>query len=372
MSTSTHSRRVREKLEFTLKAMVLGLTAVAALPAAADPVWMVTPVPANPGSLTDVVVPAAKDAWAVGFRLTETDFETLALRWDGLAWKRRAVPQLGRANAVAARSANEVWVVGDEATARWDGLRWKRIEYQAVPNASAGMYDVTAVGATDVWAVGTFQPQDTYAPQAQAQRWDGSAWKRVPVPVAGESSALLGIDAFGGQVWAVGYTFTEAGGDQGIALRWSSGRWISVPVPTIPNTHVELYDVKVLSSNAVWAVGWSSALGSAERKPLAMYWDGARWKITPTPGVNAQLNAVTLSSVDGVIAVGYRLNETGVAPYALKWTGSGWVPAATPSAPGAGLFSVDAAPDGRLWTVGFFQEPGASDSSPLAAVSSIK
>jgi hypothetical protein len=77
----------------------------------------------NPGGTTrnndlSAVAATATDAWAVGEYDSGTGTRTLALHWDGSAWRQTTTPDLGGATiddallAVGATTASDVWAVG--------------------------------------------------------------------------------------------------------------------------------------------------------------------------------------------------------------------------------------------------------------------
>src|SRR5947209_20053021 len=66
---------------------------------------------------------------------------------------------------------------------------------------------VTALGASDAWAVGTYQgPNEHDGKIMLAERWNGTAWSQVPTPnVTFFDEKLLAVSAAGaGEAWAVG------------------------------------------------------------------------------------------------------------------------------------------------------------------------
>src|SRR5439155_17550502 len=82
----------------------------------------------------------------------------------------------------------------------------------AGPNASP-LWDVDAISATDVWAVGYYCCTET-ALITLVEHWDGSQWSIVPSPnPAGHvNNYLFGVAAASANdIWAAGYTQCPTG-----------------------------------------------------------------------------------------------------------------------------------------------------------------
>src|SRR5207237_796431 len=103
-------------------------------------------------------------------------------------------------NAVAGRSANDLWAVGrSEQTLveHWDGTLWSVIPS---PNVSTGgdiLYDVSALTVNDAWAVGAWrQPGPGGIRQTLTEHWDGTQWTVVSSPnIPSSSNILAGVTA---------------------------------------------------------------------------------------------------------------------------------------------------------------------------------
>ena len=72
------------------------------------------------------------------------------------------------------------------------------------------LYGVTAISATNVWAVGYSVTSNAGATPTHAliEHWDGTSWSVVPSPSVGTNSNFLkGVTRVPGtnQVWAAGY-----------------------------------------------------------------------------------------------------------------------------------------------------------------------
>jgi hypothetical protein len=83
---------------------------------------------------------------------------------------------------------------------RWNGSQWQAVSHPL----SSQLFDVHAVAADDVWAVGTNNVGTVIL------HWDGTEWASVPAPDKQSGGRLDGIDALGGEdLWAVGSFYDD-------------------------------------------------------------------------------------------------------------------------------------------------------------------
>jgi hypothetical protein len=237
-----------------------------------------------------------------------------------------------------------------------------------VPVASTGFYggfsDVTAVSASDGWAVGGNG-------NGVVQRYNGTRWSVVTSPDlldhgANTWAGLSGVDSTSpSSAFAVG-SATGAGGTgtAAVALRWNGSSWSRVTVPRTAGTSTAFTAVKAFSASDTWAIG--TAATTSVRKTLATHYDGTSWTTTPTPSPGTRNNDMT--SVDGtapndVWAVGYSLN----LPYGnrfrqsliLHWNGAAWSQTASPNNGSTYLYDVAAVSANDAWAVGYGSSGGA-------------
>jgi hypothetical protein len=371
----------------TAAAVVVGATLV---PAVAAPVAVVAAtadcgfsVVSSPNasslrnSLTAVTVVSATDAWAVGSYATAGNAVTATLiqHWDGTGWRvvpspnRLTTPNRNTINAltgVTAVASDDVWAVGytvslDEPyrtlVLHWNGAEWSVVDS---PN-SAGPYNalnaVVAAGPDDVWAAGGVpygfeggrRPISSNSP-GLLLHWDGRAWSEVAPPPAGQFGTRSGLVAVSSDdVWAVG---------EGAPWHWNGTEW------SIPDLGAQLSRGLAASGTAnVWAAGsytgGSPVEGVTGPYPRGERWTGGSWQSSAASSLgNGEFYGVTARSAVDVVAVG----RTKLVTLAARWTGNGWQritsgngnPSPQPNrAYGNVLFSVDSAPDGSTWAVGY-------------------
>lgn len=222
--------------------------------------WSVVPTPEVSGSvLTSVTDIGPRDAYAVG--------ESEALHWNGTAWSAFAVPVPGGGtpaglSAVAADSANDVWIAGqyfdtatsalEPFTAHWNGTAWATVP---VPASGAELAGLAVIDHADAWAVG-IGPTG----KAVTENWTGGrSWHLVPNPVSG---LLLSVTGTGPQnVTAAGHNTTANGPTAAIILSWNGSAWTKVKVPKVGATE-ELDSASAAPGGTIaWAFGRSTNSG---------------------------------------------------------------------------------------------------------------
>jgi hypothetical protein len=218
--------------------------------------WQAAPplVAAGIPDFVSVSAVSTNDAWAVGTSLSVND-STLAAHWDGHTWQVITTPCLNgtkiilqedacrqsgnELTGVTAVATNDVWASGFETensgfhvpyVLHWDGKTWSLTK---TPNPGQGqglaggsLFGITAVSASDVWAVGHSQ-DNSGTITTLTEQFNGSAWSLVPSPDPG----LLGNDTLFGVAGAGGRQLFAVGGDEQsgqccirtLALRTTSG-----------------------------------------------------------------------------------------------------------------------------------------------------
>jgi hypothetical protein len=361
-------------------------------------------LPASEGTqyfLQSVDGTATNDVWAVGYTHTNSTnrYTTLIMRWDGTQWSIVNSPNPGMDNylfAVDARAANDVWAVGSHQETEFDpnqtmAMHWDGTQWSIVPTGNPGdanrLVGVVALAANDAWAVGwtnvdnssimliehylglcqTATPTSTPTPTGTATPTCVPRWNEVPS--SGQPypnyNYLYDVDAVSGSdIWAVGQygpSFREAAlGDstQTLVLHWNGAEWSIVPSPNV-GTGSALFGVAAVSSDDVWAVGYSYDGTTATESTLTLHWNGTQWNVVASPNTQAnfnQMTSVSALSANDVWAVGYYRDQSGNAfPLTLHWNGVEWSIVAVPAVQGAGyLQDVEAISSNNVWAVGAY------------------
>jgi hypothetical protein len=318
------------------------------------------------------------------------------IHFDGAHWTAYAAPGINGDNTsyldgVVAISPTEAWAAGivgigtaapNQVIERWDGSAWSVFPGPAFTSSEQpAIYAMTAVSATDIWAVGSLlvNNQTLYA---LFEHWDGTAWTAHTGPFHGFFRAVS-ADA-SNDIWAVGYsglnfvTFSE---------HYDGAAWTLVSTPNVGSGPNSLGGVVALAPDNVWAVGYSTATQKpppgqydVPTKTLIEHYNGTDWSVVDSPNVgpetqyesNRLLGATAVSSTD-IWAFGSYFAASGSEnqiTLLLHWDGISWSLAPCPS-PQPGDFLADilysgvvTAP-GSVWIVG--SEDPAAQGKPVTA-----
>ena len=175
----------------------------------------------------------------------------------------------------------------------WDGATWILFPHPAIKANSVTLYDIVAISADDIWAVGTYSTEPTTSDNGMktlTSHWNGSVWEVIPSPNGCKGmNTLVAVSATGpNDVWAVG-NCTDDEWDTYTASRrtlvehWDGTRWTIVPSPNPTFRHI-LSAVAAIAPDDVWAVGshTDDNRGLIDRI-LALLWVGNQWNHVPSP-----------------------------------------------------------------------------------------
>lgn len=318
--------------------------------------WTVVPTPSrgDVSSALNAVTVVAGTPFAVGhyYATDLAAYRTFAQRWDGTAWRILTTPNAGTGYnelySVSGTAPNDVWAVGSSHQTSYTSerplaLHWNGTSWQAVStNVGEGgaLSSVTALAPNDVWAVGGFGTQPLVL------HWDGTAWRRVSAP--SNSTTLARLTGVSGvtsdDVWAVGYSYVNRR-YQNLIEHWDGTRWSVVPTPTAA-TRTYLGSVAASRADEAWAVGSIQGVGSQ-----ILRWDGSSWTAVPHVSTGTIWN-VTADGPD-VWAVGYTSDASGYThPMVQRWDGSRFTMESTPDPATSPLLLGVAADNGTVWAVG--------------------
>ncbi len=196
--------------------------------------WFDAAAPTRFYELAGVWPVDARDTWLVGSTRDGTRDGGRASRWNRDDGERDLLSTELPLRAIAASGAEQVIAVGDGGAAwRFDGRAWSRME----TGTNARLLDVW-VGAPDVaWAVG----------DNVALRWDGSTWRRVPLPFAVTLSRVSARND--SDVWMLGQNTSPARTE---VLHWD-GRAITRDTAGLPEG--QRFDDVWADADAVWLAG---------------------------------------------------------------------------------------------------------------------
>ncbi|MGH3663608.1 MAG: hypothetical protein ACRDTQ_17360 [Micromonosporaceae bacterium] len=346
--------RKSARLRTSLLLGVAGAVMVSGSGASAATVdWRTITSPEVSANLEDIAVIGTRDAWAVGAEWTPEKMVGMAEHWDGQRWTKQTVPGSPSDifTDVSASGSDDVWVLADThgqgpSFRRWDGTEWTQPTPEDLPGipGRVTLRDISAVSPDDAWAVGSYSPE-TGPRETLVQRWDGQAWSRVGTP--DRQVELVAVSALApDNVWAVGWHTPE---DFNVltVLRWDGQTWHTTLIP-VPGKHAQLMDIRAVSDQEVWATG------QVEGQPVAMLWDGAKWRVLPRPDLSTTaINSVAPDGNGGAWIAGHDYSdvEAGSTPLYLHWDGEAWRQGGS-EAPDGVVTALGAVSGGAIWAVG--------------------
>ncbi|GLF99240.1 hypothetical protein [Streptomyces yaizuensis] len=258
--------------------------------------------------------------------------------WYDTGWKRLATAPVPagdhvRFNAVDASSPRDGLVVGDYAeslggivTQHWNGRKW-RTALVPVPEGTrnAGFLSVDHLDSHNAWATGwTAAPPSAGLPDRPLlQHWNGTKWRQADLPDLGEGPGggfeVNGVSAGGRRdVWAVGGIST-AKETKPLALRFDGSRWKKAALPPVGDAPAWLEAVVTAPDGTAWAVGQTRPPGGG-RFGFVLRYDGKRWSEVALPEGTPVLSSVALSEGEPVVFAGAGRSGFSV----LRRTGGRW------------------------------------------------
>jgi hypothetical protein len=234
----------------------------------------------------------------------------------------------------------------------WTGQRWALARLPLPPGAGSGLNAISGTSANDIWAVG-FQALGVGTQYTLTMHYDGSSWTIVPSYPTNLSN-LFAVKAIApDDVWAIGVQYTSP-----IAIHWDGTSWTSFPLPIQTNPPIintVPVSLDATASDDVWAVGWENVPTGTEGQTTfaeAYHWDGTRWVTVPIAGLET-----SGSAIHGIASIGpdnvWVLGNAGADQLTVHFDGTAWT--AVPN-PGGGFYAgwhpLAASPAGDVWAVG--------------------
>jgi hypothetical protein len=279
-------------------------------------------------------------------------------------------------NGVSAVSTSQAWAVGEQSRSspgplaeRWNGTAWSKVRVPLPPGASGGTFNgVDDLSPGNAWAVGSASTSGSTFTQSLIEHWSGGHWSVVPSPDPGVSNTLTAIGGTGPKdLWAVGWF--EDTTQQFIAmllLHWNGTTW-SFTTPPAEGGIQLAQAVTAIAPGNVWVVGDTATA------TVSAHWDGTSWTQVSTPILTSKdsvnhLTGVMALGANDIWATGYEGNvndQLFSLPYVLHWTGSSWTLRRTPNAgtEGSQLHAIHAFSPDDIWAAG---TTGQTDGALLA------
>jgi hypothetical protein len=264
----------------------------------------------NTSRLGGVVDLAPNNVWAVGLiNIGEGDTNQIIEHYDGAKWSVSPGPTFLPSDepsleSLTAISPSDMWSTGFILTndgeslyplfEHYDGTSWTATE---TTFNDGTMFGISADATNDVWAAGTAALYSTVV-----EHYDGNSWSVISSPNAGAGwNVLEGVAALSPtNVWTVGYytaDFNSTRPALTLIEHWDGATWKIVASPNVgPNSQYQsnqLYGIIAISANDIWAYGsYFASDGSEQQSTLVEHWNGASWKIVPSPNpVNGTFRA---------------------------------------------------------------------------------
>jgi hypothetical protein len=260
--------------------------------------------------------------------------------------------------------------------------------WTVVPSPSPGtgvfnalLASVSAISASDAWAVGIDNSPCAHAPSTGAamtaaaacddhtlaEHWDGSSWTAVPTPNRpGGGNDFNAVAAIApDDVWAVGSSDNaNHGTTRTLAEHWDGSAWTIVRTKndsTAFGAANVFTSVVAIGPTKVWAGGYAIIDGGGGIEMLFERWNGTRWHKVPSPTPPGSFQFVTgMSVVSGrdIWAVGYDAGGSASRNVSAHWDGTAWTLVPTPNIAGGTpadnkLEAVAAVAADDVWAVGW-------------------
>lgn len=352
----------------------------AARQAAATPAcrgWQVVPAK-DPGAQQDdffgLAVLSAKNIWAVGdYTGSNGDFRTLIEHWNGKAWAQVPSPNPGAGSnildSVTAVSATDMWAVGEYSTQtsspgdiipnktlvlHWNGHQWRQVRTPSPGSFTDQLTGVAKISASNIWATGFYGKQGAAGKtKSLILHWNGHAWGQVSSPDYGtlnnSPNSVAGTAA--NSVWVTDQVSSSMSSSTALLLHWNGHSWAKAASLAFG----DFSGIGFSSPRNGWLVG-----DDRKGTSLTMHWNGRSWTRVPSPNLKNLSNtllSVTALSPASAWAVGFARDvfvgdDTAIE---MHWNGHKWSMMTSP-APGANssLSAVQATPTTAPWAVGQF------------------
>lgn len=184
----------------------------------------------------------------------------------------------------------------------------------------------------------------------------------VPSPSPGSyTNKLFGVASVtSDDIWAVGYSADWTGPHRTLIEHWDGSAWSIVPSPNSGSGDSILWGVAATSASDIWAVGQFSS-GPGASSTLIEHWDGSAWSVIPSPNPSdassSYLFDVTATSAGDAWAVGYFLDFSSTYRTLIEhWDGNAWSIVSSPSE--GYLSGVTAVSPTDVWAVGWYGDAG--------------
>lgn len=340
------------RASYTIGLLILSAVASAQL-------WEHVPSPNvdNHSVLFGVSASANDNVWAVGSHTSSSWPPPMILHWSGSEWaivQPPVVTQFGNnpgINAVSVGPDHSVWIAGAVDSigtgssrrawmARFNGSSWSNVQSPLLNPSHIYPYsqrtgipaDILNLGADDVWVFGQAVGYGDGGATSvnMAVHWDGANWDEISVPNPGNRSNRLTSGTYAGpnRLYAAGYFRNVAGLFTAHIMRWDGSDWTRESLPSVVTLgETFLYDIKAISNDDIWAVGWMNSSGVGES--LVLHYDGSSWSRVPGPSGDQWLFSMAAIASNNIWVLTASTNRL------FHYDGTGWAEHSMVQIPGA-------------------------------------
>lgn len=227
---------------------------------------------------------------------------------------------------VSAISATDVWAVGrDDANTlaeNWNGRQWSSVALPAVPGVPADtnlrLTGVSGDSASDVIAVG-----NALGAEPLAFKWNGSGWQQLATPSGAWWSSMAHVKVFSpASAWAIGETSTSTG-YTATATQWNGTSWTQVATPFSTSLVLTMNAISGSSPSDIWAAGTAQSEGWRNRvtQSVLLHYNGTSWSQVTVPDNDGITDVAAISPTNA-----WAVGADGTI---LHWNGGSWTVATT-------------------------------------------
>jgi hypothetical protein len=230
-------------------------------------------------------------------------------------------------DSVAAVGARDVWAVGTicphlcshrTLVEHWTGARWHTIPPPPDTGPLIPPTVISASSATNVWVFG-----DTVDLTTRVARWNGSRWASFSFP--GQVRTYAAAVFSRTDAWAFGELFiSSTASSRPYVVRFTGRRWLRVPSPLVPQA------ASAVAPDDIWTVGPLTGYGDAW---AAAHWNGSRWRtlrfppLPPAVAASAVIGNASIqafSARDAWVDIGLTTATASYGIIVLHWNGQAW------------------------------------------------
>lgn len=261
-------------------------------------------------------------------------------------------------NGVCSISINDAWSVGTagELTSstlieHWNGSNWNVVSSPNFGIKYNELYAVQGSDANNVFAVGYYS--DFGTPQMYIMHWDGASWTNENTPIVTGGSVANNLIIFPNDIYVAGLKVVGAPGPLNgtLILHKSGSQWNIESTPNQSQNRTNtLTDIKGLSPNSLWAVGYSRNIGELYQA-LILHKSGSTWTVVPVPQTLSDeyfLYNLSVIAEDNIWAVGEVNGSSGYSVLIYHYDGSVWSRVISPGG-GGGIISFSSS---DIWSAG--------------------